>query len=113
MGQTFRRATGRILSVDQSQPTKTKRPLGLTDEQKISRASHYENLDHERASRSSPENVLEERDTKYDAMLSQMVGWISAKPGGKLEMGKFSSFKAFFYLDLFLINNSSVKKENL
>ncbi|XWS53638.1 hypothetical protein CRYUN_Cryun10bG0017900 [Craigia yunnanensis] len=88
MGQAFRRATGRIRSVEQSQPTKTRRPLGPTDEQKISRASQYENLDHERASRSNPENVLEERDPKYDAMLSKMVGRISAKPGGRPEMGE-------------------------
>ncbi|XWS14063.1 hypothetical protein CRYUN_Cryun36dG0091300 [Craigia yunnanensis] len=88
MGQAFRRATGRIRSMDQSQPTKTRRPSGPTEEQNISRASQYENLDHERASRSNSENDLEERDPKYDAMLSQMVGRISAKPGGKLEMGE-------------------------
>ncbi|KAK6254524.1 NADH dehydrogenase [ubiquinone] 1 alpha subcomplex assembly factor 4 - like 1 [Theobroma cacao] len=88
MGQAFRRATGRIRSMDQSKPIKPRRPLGPTDEEKISRVSQYDNLDHERASRSNPENVLEERDPKYDAMLSQMVGRISAKPGGKLEMGE-------------------------
>ncbi|XVE82128.1 hypothetical protein DITRI_Ditri15bG0122000 [Diplodiscus trichospermus] len=88
MGQAFRRASGRIRSLDQTQPTKTRRPLDPTDEKKIARASQYENLDHERASRSNPENVLEERDPKYDAMLSHMVGRISAKPGGKLEMGE-------------------------
>ncbi|XVF38697.1 hypothetical protein REPUB_Repub20aG0124000 [Reevesia pubescens] len=88
MGQAFRRATGRIRSVDQSQPSKIRKPLGPTDEPKISRAPHYDNLDHERVSRSNPENVLEERDPKYDAMLTQMVGRISAKPGGKLEMGE-------------------------
>ncbi|ERN16979.1 hypothetical protein AMTR_s00057p00205560 [Amborella trichopoda] len=32
--------------------------------------------------------VLEERDPGYDAMLSQMVGRIITKPGGKLEMGE-------------------------
>lgn len=46
MGQAFRRATGRLRSVDQSQPTKPRRPLGPTDEQKISRVSQHENLDH-------------------------------------------------------------------
>ncbi|XP_039025037.1 uncharacterized protein LOC120158210 [Hibiscus syriacus] len=85
MGQAFRRATGRLRLVDQSQPTKTRRPLGPTNEQKISRPSQHEDLDHGRV---NPENVLEERDPKYDAMLSQMVGRISAKPGGKLEMGE-------------------------
>ncbi|XVF66241.1 hypothetical protein PTKIN_Ptkin10aG0019700 [Pterospermum kingtungense] len=88
MGQAFRRATGRIRSVEQSQPTKPRKPLGPTDEQKIPRVSQFENLERERASRSNPENVLEERDPKYDAMLNQMVGRISAKPGGKLEMGE-------------------------
>ncbi|KAK3038971.1 hypothetical protein RJ639_027456 [Escallonia herrerae] len=38
--------------------------------------------------RANTENVLEERDSQYDAMLSQMVGRIQAKPGGKLEMGE-------------------------
>ncbi|KAK5840728.1 Dynein beta chain, ciliary [Gossypium arboreum] len=90
MGQAFRRATGRLRSVDQTQPTKPRRPLGPTDEQKISRVSQHENLDHASVARSNPENVLEERDPKYDAMLSQMVGRISAKPGGKLEMGEAS-----------------------
>lgn len=46
MGQAFRRATGRIRSVKLSQPTKTTKPLGSTDEQKISRVSQYENLEH-------------------------------------------------------------------
>ncbi|KAE8712379.1 Detected protein of confused Function [Hibiscus syriacus] len=88
MGQAFRRATGRLRSVDRSQPTKTRRPLRPTEEQNISRASQHEDLDHGRVTRSNPENVLEKRDPKYDAMLSQMVGRISAKPGGKLEMGE-------------------------
>ncbi|KAF4365106.1 hypothetical protein G4B88_018286 [Cannabis sativa] len=34
------------------------------------------------------DNVLEERDPKFDAMLGQMVGRIKSKPGGKLEMGE-------------------------
>jgi hypothetical protein len=40
--------------------------------------------------RINADNVLEERDPKYDAMLSQMAGRISSKPGGKLEMGEVS-----------------------
>ncbi|CAA7388580.1 unnamed protein product [Spirodela intermedia] len=32
--------------------------------------------------------VLEERDPTYDAMLGKMVGRITTKPGGKLEMGE-------------------------
>lgn len=44
----------------------------------------------EDAARVNAENVLEERDSGYDAMLSQMVGRIQSKPGGKLEMGEVS-----------------------
>ncbi|KAL5983835.1 hypothetical protein ACLOJK_017930 [Asimina triloba] len=33
------------------------------------------------------DNVLEERDPGYDAMLSQLVGRIRSKPGGQPEMG--------------------------
>ncbi|PIA61519.1 hypothetical protein AQUCO_00300799v1 [Aquilegia coerulea] len=39
-------------------------------------------------SRTNPDNVLEEKDPGYDAMLSQMVGRIKTKSGGKLEMGE-------------------------
>ncbi|XP_050374138.1 uncharacterized protein LOC126791716 [Argentina anserina] len=34
------------------------------------------------------ENLLEERDPKFDSMLNQMVGRIRSKPGGKPEMGE-------------------------
>ncbi|KAL7251917.1 hypothetical protein ACSBR1_013717 [Camellia fascicularis] len=37
--------------------------------------------------RINAENILEEQDPQYDAMLGQMVGRIRSKPGGKLEMG--------------------------
>ena len=116
MGQAFRGATGRIWSMDQSQPTKTKSPFGSPSRNRISPELpsmktlimiSYFPLKlmkmrffmgdwieffgfKERASRSNSENVLEERDSKYDAMLNQMVGRISAKPGGKLEMGEVS-----------------------
>lgn len=36
------------------------------------------------------DDVSEERDSQYDAMLSKMVGRIQTKPGGKLEMGEVS-----------------------
>lgn len=36
------------------------------------------------------ENLLEERDPKFDSMLNQMVGRIKSKPGGKPEMGEVS-----------------------
>lgn len=54
--------------------------------------------------------VLEERDPSYEAMLSQMVGKINTKPGGKLEMGEVrvyylfrSSFQACYCLYLLKI----------
>uniref|UniRef100_A0A803MX95 Uncharacterized protein n=1 Tax=Chenopodium quinoa TaxID=63459 RepID=A0A803MX95_CHEQI len=34
------------------------------------------------------DEVLEDRDPSYEAMLNKMVGKISSKPGGKLEMGE-------------------------
>ncbi|XP_056175480.1 uncharacterized protein LOC115667850 isoform X3 [Syzygium oleosum] len=40
------------------------------------------------AAKADADNVLEERDPQYDVMLSQMVGRIRSKPGGKLEMGE-------------------------
>lgn len=40
--------------------------------------------------RTNADNVIEERDSQYDAMLSKMVGRIQTKPGGKLEMGEVS-----------------------
>lgn len=36
------------------------------------------------------DNILEKRDPKFDAMLGQMVGRITTKPGGKPEMGEVS-----------------------
>ena len=33
---------------------------------------------------------MEERDPKYDAMLGQMIGRVTSKPGGKAEMGEVS-----------------------
>lgn len=48
-------------------------------------------LDEEAQRTTSDDNVLEERDPKYDTMLNQMVGRIKAKPGGKAEMGEVSS----------------------
>lgn len=34
------------------------------------------------------DNLLEERDLEYDAMLDKMAGRIKTKPGGKPEMGE-------------------------
>ncbi|KAG2727134.1 hypothetical protein I3760_01G145400 [Carya illinoinensis] len=41
-------------------------------------------------SRINAENVVEDRNPKYDAMLNQMVGRITSKPGGKPEIGEAS-----------------------
>lgn len=40
--------------------------------------------------RNSADDVIEERDSQYDAMLNKMVGRIQTKPGGKLETGEVS-----------------------
>lgn len=42
------------------------------------------------------DNILEERDPSYDAMLGQMVGRIKSKPGGKSEMGEVSFMETIF-----------------
>lgn len=49
-------------------------------------------------SRINADNVLEEKDTQYDAMLSQMVGRIQTKAGGKPEMGEVSSLNLFKFI---------------
>lgn len=53
------------------------------------------------------ENMLEEKDPQYDAMLSQMVGRIQSKSGGKSEMGEVSLLKLMWHLlsSLLLSNN--------
>lgn len=58
------------------------------------------------APRINPDNVLEERDTQYDAMLSQMVGRIKSKPGGKLETGEVSYRDSFLLFVYFFSLNS-------
>lgn len=83
MGQAFRRATGRIgSSTVDAASSQLKKP--------IDRRPPALNVGP--VAESSPKvavkNTLEERDPKFDAMLSQMVGRIQAKPGGKLEMGE-------------------------
>lgn len=46
------------------------------------------------------DNILEERDPKFDAMLGQMVGRIKSKPGGKPEMGEVSLYQIVFTLSV-------------
>lgn len=61
----------------------------------------------EDAARVNAENVLEERDPGYDAMLGQMVGRIQSKPGGKLEMGEVC-FSSWLTLKLFIVRKQII-----
>ncbi|KAJ0092236.1 hypothetical protein Patl1_25095 [Pistacia atlantica] len=96
MGQAFRRATGRIAA--SSPPTKAKTSVDRkpsvspTEEVKISRtAAPSDGRDRpDEMQQYNADNVLEERDPRYDEMLGQMLGRIRTKPGGKLEMGESS-----------------------
>ncbi|XP_057539257.1 uncharacterized protein LOC130817516 isoform X2 [Amaranthus tricolor] len=87
MGQAFRRAVGkqRTTNVDPSssriQNSFDRTPPAVPD---IKPQIH--NNDSSPGDRNAP--VMEERDSRYEAMLSQMVGRIHTKPGGKLEMGE-------------------------
>ncbi|CAB4262733.1 unnamed protein product [Prunus armeniaca] len=102
MGQALRRAAGRIRPSSSIETTSAKPktvvvdkrppPLGPTE---ISKAGDAPNSDGSAATAAEADagtanvdNVLEERDPSYDAMLNQMVGRIKSKPGGKLEMGE-------------------------
>ncbi|EYU45558.1 hypothetical protein ABFS82_14G009200 [Erythranthe guttata] len=96
MGQAFRRASGRIGSsradtksqlakpVEQRPPPPPPLPVDKLPADDVTPASE------DASSRVNVENVSEERDPQYDAMLSQMVGRIQSKAGGKLEMGEAS-----------------------
>ncbi|CAA2985399.1 uncharacterized protein LOC111393603 [Olea europaea subsp. europaea] len=92
MGQAFRRATGRIgssgVDTTPSVSSKIKKPIGENPPAVPSDKVPINDVDSEDAARLNAENVLEERDPGYDAMLGQMVGRIQSKPGGKLEMGE-------------------------
>ncbi|XP_010548932.1 PREDICTED: uncharacterized protein LOC104820251 [Tarenaya hassleriana] len=96
MGQQLRRAAGKIKEVERS-PSSTSRvavdrrpppPEDLAAGKSAVAAASDDASDEAR--RLNPDNVLEERDPQFDAMLSQMVGRIRAKPGGKAEMGEAS-----------------------
>ncbi|XP_059431211.1 uncharacterized protein LOC132164680 isoform X1 [Corylus avellana] len=97
MGQALRRASGRVRTSSSTDPTSAssksksvvdRRPPP-TDELKISKtASEHGSPDSDGTPGINADNLLEERDPKFDAMLSQMAGTIKSKPGGKLEMGE-------------------------
>ncbi|CAK9158798.1 unnamed protein product [Ilex paraguariensis] len=94
MGQAFRRATGRIRSTSVDTTPSSSSQLKKT----VDRTPSPVTVDKVSGDNVSPgsdgspsvnaENVLEERDPQYDAMLSQMIGRIQSKPGGKLETGE-------------------------
>ncbi|KAK6930139.1 hypothetical protein RJ641_004233 [Dillenia turbinata] len=101
MGQAFRRASGKIPSsgVESSSSSSSRlkktvidrREIPIsTDKFEVSKTGHNVSADSDDVQRINADNILEERDPSYDAMLSQMVGRIRSKPGGKLEMGEAS-----------------------
>ncbi|CAL9221749.1 unnamed protein product [Arabidopsis halleri] len=96
MGQQLRRAVGKIKEVERSSPSRVvvdRRSLPTEELSAVKSSSpSTAAVDgvSEKGRRTSEDNVLEERDPKYDTMLNQMVGRIRAKPGGKAEMGEAS-----------------------
>ncbi|KAF7837837.1 NADH dehydrogenase [ubiquinone] 1 alpha subcomplex assembly factor 4 [Senna tora] len=95
MGQAFRRASGRFRP-SSAVDTSSSKPKSAVDRRppppdkaEISKSGEQEALDAAGGRpRVNADNILEERDPKFDAMLGQMVGRISSKSGGKPEMGE-------------------------
>ncbi|KAL8158033.1 hypothetical protein AgCh_002663 [Apium graveolens] len=94
MGQALRRASGRLRTsaADKSpappiKPTVDPTPPAVPFD-KVSGDSSVPNSVQDGASKINADNMLEEKDPQYDAMLSQMVGRIQSKSGGKSEMGE-------------------------
>ncbi|KAG9444789.1 hypothetical protein H6P81_016129 [Aristolochia fimbriata] len=87
MGQALRRAAGRVRSATPPSSPQVKnverRPTAATTNPEPLKDHLNEGIQ-----RVQNDSVLEKRDPEYDAMLSKMVGRISTKPGGKLEMGE-------------------------
>nr|DAD41087.1 TPA_asm: hypothetical protein HUJ06_015410 [Nelumbo nucifera] len=101
MGQALRRVSGRarssikdppvassshVKNVERRSPVVSFEPT--QDAKNRGEGGAGDPIDSDNIPRINRENVLEERDPGYDAMLSQMVGRIRSKPGGKLEMGE-------------------------
>ncbi|KAK7329423.1 hypothetical protein VNO77_23590 [Canavalia gladiata] len=94
MGQAFRRASGRIRSASEADTSTLYKPKAVVDRRppskaaETSKAAEQDVLDADDRARVNMDNILEERDPKFDVMLGQMVGRITSKPGGKPEMGE-------------------------
>ncbi|KAL5701185.1 hypothetical protein ACHQM5_026549 [Ranunculus cassubicifolius] len=100
MGQALRRAASRTTSSSSSSPIvkNIERPPSppqpplekaspVPKVELKSKSIKPDDPNQDDARMNNSDNVLEEKDSGYDAMLSQMVGRIKTKPGGKLEMG--------------------------
>ncbi|KAK7289950.1 hypothetical protein RIF29_04013 [Crotalaria pallida] len=93
MGQAFRRASGRIRPPSEPKTAVNHRPpppkVPADKPTEISKAAEQDAREvADDRSRVNVDNILEERDPKFDAMLGEMVGRITTKPGGKPEMGE-------------------------
>ncbi|TKY72621.1 hypothetical protein E2542_SST01364 [Spatholobus suberectus] len=99
MGQAFRRASGRIRAASEADTSSFSKPKTAVDRRppskvsadkaaQTSKAAGQDVLDADERPRVNMDNILEERDPKFDVMLGQMVGRITSKPGGKPEMGE-------------------------
>ncbi|KAI9123157.1 hypothetical protein K1719_006046 [Acacia pycnantha] len=94
MGQAFRRASGRFQPSSAADTTSSKLKSSVDrrppppDKPAITKSAEQDALDAGSRPRINVDNILEERDPKFDSMLGQMVGRITSKPGGKLEMGE-------------------------
>ncbi|XP_058723472.1 uncharacterized protein LOC131595195 [Vicia villosa] len=101
MGQAFRRASGRIRSASETDTSSLSKPKITIDHRppskiaadkavESSNAAKLDSLNDDDRPKANLDNILEERDPKFDAMLGQMLGRITSKPGGKPEMGEAS-----------------------
>ncbi|KAK7303804.1 hypothetical protein RJT34_14721 [Clitoria ternatea] len=101
MGQAFRRASGRIRTASEADTSSFHKPKPAVDPrppykvEEIPKAAQHDagnslSLSPHNRPRVSMDNILEERDPKFDALLGQMVGRITSKPVGKPKMGEAS-----------------------